>query len=77
MRDFKELKVWREVTALVHVSAGRYKLSRDHLIRNNAIYRCELYNSGGIYGYLFLSVTNKKSLSPLNFSLPRRRLGRS
>ena len=43
IQDFKELKGGREVTALVHVSVVRYQLSRDHLIRNNAFYRCKLY----------------------------------
>lgn len=52
IQDFKELKVGREVTALVHVSVVRYQLSQDHLIRNDASYRSEPYAVRNLWLYI-------------------------
>ena len=46
IQDFKELKVGREVIALVHVSVVRYQSSRDHLISLitlSIVVNCMLY----------------------------------
>ena len=52
IQDFKELKGVREMTALVRVSVVRYQLSGDHLIRNNAFYRCKLSAVRNLWLYI-------------------------
>ena len=40
------------MTALVYVSVVLYQLSQDHLIRNDASHRCELYAVRNLWLYI-------------------------